>query len=152
MASEKTIGRIQAQIQRRAAHCLQHEIADPRAAFVTITKVELSSDLTQAKIFYSVLGDETEVSKTQHMLDHAAGFIQRRIGSILRMRRIPTCRWVYDDSILEAARIDQLIQDTLARDEQIRGAAPSGGAREEAGESTGASPDSSTDSSEGRAD
>ncbi|HPF12834.1 MAG: 30S ribosome-binding factor RbfA [Planctomycetes bacterium] len=135
MASEKTIGRIQAQIQRRAAHCLQHEIADPRASFVTITKVELSPDLTQAKISYSVLGDETDLSKTQHMLDHAAGYIQRQVGSILRMRRIPNMRWVYDDSIAEAARLDRLIQETIERDAAIRGGrpgVPTDGAPEEA--------------------
>ncbi|MCA9001245.1 MAG: 30S ribosome-binding factor RbfA [Planctomycetes bacterium] len=121
MASEKTIGRIQAQIQRRAAHCLQHEVADPRASLITITRVELSSDLTHAKIWYSVLGDDTVNSKTQHMLDHAAGFIQRRVASVLRMRRVPRMDWIYDSSIADAARLDTLIQESLTRDAQIRG-------------------------------
>ncbi len=121
MANEKTIGRIQAQIQRRAAHCLQHEVADPRASLITITQVKLTSDLTHAKIMYSVLGDEGEDSKTQHMLDHAAGFIQRRVASVLRMRRIPRMDWVYDSSIADAARMENLIKDTLAHDAEIRG-------------------------------
>lgn len=121
MANDKTIGRIQAQIQRRAAHCLQHEVADPRASLITITQVKLTNDLTHAKIMYSVLGDEGEDSKTQHMLDHAAGFIQRRVASILRMRRIPRMDWVYDSSIADAARIESLIKDTLAHDAEIRG-------------------------------
>ncbi|MEZ5974331.1 MAG: 30S ribosome-binding factor RbfA [Planctomycetota bacterium] len=124
MASDKTIGRIQAQIQRRAAHCLQHEIADPRASFVTITRVELSQDLTLAKIYYSVLGEESDISRVEHMLDHASGFIQRQVGSILRMRRIPTMRWIYDASIAEADRMERLIQDTLKRDAEIRGSHP----------------------------
>jgi ribosome-binding factor A len=121
MASEKTIGRIQAQIQRRAAHCLQHEVSDPRASLITITRVELSSDLTHAKIMYSVLGDDAVNSKTQHMLNHAAGFIQRRIASVLRMRRIPRMDWVYDSSIADAARLDMLIKSTLVDDAKIRG-------------------------------
>ncbi len=124
MANEKTIGRIQAQIQRRAAHCLQHEVADPRASLITITRVELTSDLTHAKIMYSVLGDDAVNNKTQHMLDHAAGFIQRRVASILRMRRIPRMDWVYDSSIADAARLDTLIKDTLVNDATIRGEEP----------------------------
>ncbi|MDF1839327.1 MAG: 30S ribosome-binding factor RbfA [Planctomycetota bacterium] len=124
MANEKTIGRIQAQIQRRAAHCLQHEVADPRASLITITRVELTSDLTHAKIMYSVLGDDAVNTKTQHMLDHAAGFIQRRIASVLRMRRIPRMDWVYDSSIADAARLDTLIKDTLVSDALIRGEEP----------------------------
>jgi ribosome-binding factor A len=121
MANDKTIGRIQAQIQRRAAHCLQHEVADPRASLITITRVELTTDLTHAKIMYSVLGDDAVNSKTQHMLNHAAGFIQRRVASILRMRRIPRMDWVYDSSIADAARLDTLIKSTLVEDAAIRG-------------------------------
>ncbi|TDJ66329.1 MAG: 30S ribosome-binding factor RbfA [Planctomycetota bacterium] len=119
MANPRTIARLEAQIQRRAAHCLMFEIADPRANFITITHVELAKDLSSGKIFYSVLGDESEHSKASHMLEHAAGFIQRQVATVLHVRNMPHLRWVYDDSIVEAARLDQVIKDARVRDREI---------------------------------
>ena len=119
MANPKTIARLEGQIRRRAAHCLQFEIADPRAAFITITAVELSKDLTHGKIHYSVLGDEVDRSKAQHMLADAAGYIQRQIGRVLHVRRMPHLRWVYDDSAERASELDLLIREARRRDAQI---------------------------------
>lgn len=119
MASPRTIARLEAQIQRRAAHCLQFEIADPRSAFITVTRVELSKDLSSGKIFYSVLGDEKERSRAEHMLAGAAGYIQRQVARVLQLRRIPHLSWRYDESIEKAARVDQLIREARERDRRI---------------------------------
>lgn len=124
MASPKTIGRLQAQIQRRVAHCLQFEISDPRASFVTVTKVELSKDLSRAKVYYSVLGDEGDRSKTEHMLQGATGFVRRQLGRVLETRTIPALAWEYDPSAEEAANLSRLIAEARQRDAAIRGAAP----------------------------
>ena len=77
MANPRTIARLEARIHERAAYCLQFEINDPRAGFITILRVELSSDVSVGKIFYSVLGDESDRSKAAHMLEGARGYIQR---------------------------------------------------------------------------
>jgi ribosome-binding factor A len=119
MANPRTIARLEGLIKRRAAHCLQFELNDPRAGFVTILRAELSSDLSSAKIHYSVLGDANDRSRVQHMLEHAGGFIQHQVGRVLHLRRIPHMRWIYDDSIAEAARMDELIRDARARDRAI---------------------------------
>jgi ribosome-binding factor A len=121
MANSKPIGRLQAQIQRRVAHCLQFELADPRASFVTVTKVELSSDLARAKIFYSVLGSDADRSKTTHMLEGASGFVRRQLGRVLETRTIPALAWEYDPSSEDAANISKLINEARRRDEAIRG-------------------------------
>ncbi|HIF41062.1 MAG TPA: 30S ribosome-binding factor RbfA [Planctomycetes bacterium] len=120
MPSKKTIARLEAQILRRAAHCLQFEVSDPRMGFVTLTGVELSKDMAYATIRYSVLGDDAECSKTNAMLEQARGFVQRQVASILRTRTTPTLRWEYDPSIAAASQMEQLIQDVQTRDEQIR--------------------------------
>lgn len=120
MASPRTIARLEAQIQRRAAHCLQFEVADPRAGLITITAVDLSKDLSTARILYSVLGDEAERSKAEHMLTQAGGFIQRQVARVLSTRTVPHMRWVYDDTVAEAARLDRLIREARARDERLR--------------------------------
>jgi ribosome-binding factor A len=127
MANPRTIARVEAQIQRRAAHCLQAELADPRAGFVTITKVEASQDLSSASIHYSVLGSEADRCKVEHMLEEAGGFIQRRVASSLRLRNAPRLHWRYDESIAESARMDLLIREARDRDRQIRGDRPDPG-------------------------
>ena len=119
MANPRTIARIEARIHERAAHCLEFELADPRSSFITITKVELSEDLASGKIHYSVLGDEADRSKAAHMLASAAGFIQRQVGRVLQLRRVPHLRWVFDDSILRAAEVNDAIQQALERDKRI---------------------------------
>jgi ribosome-binding factor A len=119
MANPRTIARLQARIHERAAYCLQFEIADPRAVFITITHVELSSDLSVGKIHYSVLGTEGEKSKAAHMLASAGGYIQRQIARVLEMRRIPRLVWVYDDSVEKAADLDLLIREARERDRAI---------------------------------
>ena len=119
MANPRTIARLEAQIQRRAAHCLQFELADPRGSFITVTKVELAKDLSSGKIRYSVLGDEAERTRVEHMLEDAAGFIQRQIARVLSTRTVPHLRWVYDDSVEHAAHVDRLIQEALERDRRI---------------------------------
>lgn len=121
MASERTIHRLEAQIQRRIAHCLQFEISDPRATFVTIVRVELNSDLSTAKVFYSVLGDDSERTMTGSVLDHAKGFIRKQLGRVLRTRTIPDLRFVPDGTMADAERIDELIAEARRKDRAVRG-------------------------------
>ncbi len=119
MANPRTIARLQARIQERAATALEFELKDPRGGFITVTRVELSSDLSSGKIFYSVLGSAADKSKVAHMLESAAGFLQRQIARGLDLRRMPHLRWIYDESIEEAARLDDLIGKALERDRTI---------------------------------
>jgi ribosome-binding factor A len=120
MVNPRVKARLEAKIVERAAHCIEFEISDPRATFITITRAELSSDLTHGKIFYSVLGTGSDRSKAEHMLKSAAGFIQRQVGRVLEMRRMPHLTWVYDESIAEAARMSDVIAQALERDKKIQ--------------------------------
>jgi len=119
MANPRTIARLEARIQERAAYCLQFEVNDPRASFITVTRVELSSDLTSGKIHYSVLGSEGDKSKAEHMLKSAAGYIQRQVARVLDVRRVPHLRWVYDGSMEHASNMDKLIREARERDRAI---------------------------------
>lgn len=134
MANPRTIARLCSRIQQRVAYCLQFELNDPRATFVTVTGVELSNDLRHAKISWSTIGGPGERSRTAHMLEHAGGFIRRQLGRVLETRVIPELRWVYDETIERAADVDLLIRAALARDEAIRGgsSAPADGPAPEA--------------------
>lgn len=123
MTNPRVKARIEARIQERVAHCVQFELNDPRATFLTITRVEVSDDLSSAKIFYSVYGTEGDKTRTAHMLEDASGFVRKQVGRVLQTRRIPALRWIYDDSIEQAARIQDTIQEALQKDRAINPAA-----------------------------
>jgi len=119
MANPRTIAKLEARIHERAAHALEFEVRDPRNVLVTITRVELSNDLSHAKIFYSVLGSKAERSKAEHMLASAGGFIQRQVARVLETRKVPHLHWIYDESIEQAQELDSAIRKALERDRII---------------------------------
>jgi len=84
---------------------------DPRIGFVTLTSVETSPDLRHARVYVSVLGDESERSETMAALGSARGLLQKAIGSELRMKRTPTLQFVFDESIDRGMRITELLDD-----------------------------------------
>jgi len=94
------------------------ELADPRLGFVTVTGVETSPDLRTAKVFVSVLGDETERDATLDALRSSHGVIQARIAAEMRMRRTPTLTFHYDDTIEKGIRISQLLDDGEEEEEE----------------------------------
>jgi len=110
--------RVADQIRSELADLLAREVHDPGIGFVTLTRVQVSPDLQQARVFYTSLGtggpgeDETKTRRnSQRALERAAPFLRRRIGSRLRLRRVPELRFVYDESIAGQDRIEQLINE-----------------------------------------
>ncbi len=119
MANDRTIARLEARIKERVAHCVEFELSDPRSAFITVTKVELSRDISNVKVFYSVLGSEADRSKVEHMLASAVGFVQGKLARVLKTRRVPRIQWVYDDSIELLDRMNRLIKGALEHDREV---------------------------------
>jgi ribosome-binding factor A len=93
-----------------SAH-IAEDLKDPRIGFVTVTGVETSADLRSARVFVSVLGDETERDEALAGLASARGFLQKRVGEQLRMKRTPTLGFVHDDSIATGMRISKLVSE-----------------------------------------
>jgi ribosome-binding factor A len=119
MSNPKTIARVAARIHERAAQVVAHQLSDPRAGFVTVTRVEVSPDLGHAKIYYSVLGTPGERSQVEHMLRRASGYVQREVARSLELRRAPQLAWHYDDSIETAAHVQDAIREAIERDRRI---------------------------------
>lgn len=119
MVNPRTIARLEARIHERAAYCLQFEVSDPRASFITITRVKLSPDITSGRIYYSVLGSPGDKANAERMLKSAAGFIQRQVSRVLSVRRMPHLSWQYDDSLENAASLDALIREARLRDAEL---------------------------------
>jgi ribosome-binding factor A len=86
-------------------------LSDPRIGFVTVTSVETSPDLRQARVYVSVLGDESERADTLAGLASAHGLLQQSIAAELRMKRTPTLKFFFDASIDRGMRITELLED-----------------------------------------
>ena len=107
-------GRLSHQLQQEIATIIQRELKDPRLGFVTITRVELSGDLSHAKVGYSCLGGEEERAKTRQALEHSAGFIRSLVKKRLRLKIIPEIAFRFDATIEQAidlaSKLDALKQ------------------------------------------
>ena len=86
------------------------ELKDPRVGFVTVTAVETAADLRRARVFVSVLGSDAERRRSLDALQHAHGYLQRRVADELHLKHTPTLEFAYDDSAERSLRITELIE------------------------------------------
>lgn len=107
--------RVGEQLQREIAQLLQLEVKDPRVAGVTVQAVDVSRDLSYAKVFYTVM-DGKDLDEVQQGLDKAAGFLRRELGKSLVMRHVPALRFKYDASVERGSSLSQLIDNAVASD------------------------------------
>ncbi|NLC70502.1 MAG: 30S ribosome-binding factor RbfA [Desulfuromonadaceae bacterium] len=106
--------RIGDQIQKEISSLLTRGLKDPRIGFVTITGVDMTPDLHLAKVFYTVLGDETSRRDTERGLKKAVPFLRHELGQRIRLRYIPDLMFVYDSSLDYGERIDNLLRQAAA--------------------------------------
>jgi ribosome-binding factor A len=107
--------RVAEQIRADVAEILQTELRDPRLGLVTCTRVQVSSDLRNAKLYVSVLGDEAAREGTMKALAGATGFVRRKLSSKLGLRAAPDISFVYDPSVEYGIRLEALIEETKQR-------------------------------------
>ena len=120
--------RIGDQMQRELSQLIQREIKDPRVGLVTVTAVEVSRDLSNAKVFVTVMGreadDASSVEESRKVLQGAAGFLRMQLGKAMQLRTIPQLRFHYDASIRRGVELSALIERAVAED-QLRDDVPS---------------------------
>ena len=120
MAREfKRSDRVAQEIQKEIAVILQREVKDPRIGMVTVSDVEVSSDLAYAKVFVTFLFDHDEQAITQGMkgLEKAAPYIRILLGKTMRLRIVPEVRFIYDESLVEGMRMSNLVSNVIREDE-----------------------------------
>ncbi len=109
--------RVGEQIQRELAELVQRELKDPRLGMVTISGVELSRDMSVAKVYFTVLNPGHDVRETAEGLTHATGFLRRELAHRMRLRVVPELRFQYDSSIEEGSRLSAIIDKAVSEDE-----------------------------------
>ena len=98
-------------ILKHISEILSRGLKDPRIGFVTLTSVDVSSDLRYAKVFYTVIGSEREKSQTTIGIEKATPYIRRQLASKLTIRHTPELTFVYDNSIEYGAHIESILKD-----------------------------------------
>jgi ribosome-binding factor A len=108
--------RVGEQIQRTLSDLVRREIKDPRLGPLTLTEVDLSRDLSHAKVYYSVLGGASDPALVQEILDGAAPALRGPLGRALRLRHSPVLRFVADEQIERGAELTNLIRRAVEDD------------------------------------
>ena len=103
--------RVAEAIRKEVSLIVHDELKDPRLWFVTMTRVELSGDLRNAKIFFSVLGNDEAHKKTQEALDSALGFIRKLIAQRINLRFAPEIIFRQGKSSEYSVRIDEVLNE-----------------------------------------
>ncbi|HUR32433.1 MAG TPA: 30S ribosome-binding factor RbfA [Vicinamibacterales bacterium] len=103
--------RVADQLRSELAMMLARDVHDPGIGFVTLTRVQVSPDLQQARVMYTALGDDKSKANSARALQRAAPFLRRQIGARLRLKRAPELKFVYDESVAGQDRIEQILHE-----------------------------------------
>ena len=126
MASDR-MRRVDEAVRQVLTDAVAQDLQDPRIGFVTMTSVKTTSDLRQARVYVSVLGDEAQRAATLAGLRSAHGALQRRLARELRMKRTPTLEFLYDDTTDRAMRVEELLDRTAGEPRPADDGAPGEG-------------------------
>jgi ribosome-binding factor A len=99
-------------IQRELSDLLRRELRDPHVGMVTLTSVDVSPDLSHAKVFFTLLNTERKLETTR-ALQHAAGFLRSQLAQRMKMYTTPELRFAYDESVERGDRLSQLIDSVI---------------------------------------
>lgn len=116
------VEKVQEAIQHEISNMLLHDVKDPRIQFVTITGVELTDDMSIAKVYVSLYGPDEKQEETWKALNRALGFMRSEIAKRIRLRFAPSLILVKDTSMEYSAHIqsilDKIKQEEGSKDEQ----------------------------------
>jgi ribosome-binding factor A len=101
------------QFKREIAHILSQKVRDPRVGRIVVTEVRVTPDLWLARVFFRPIDDGASPDEILKGLDAAGSFIRRELGKVLRVRRIPELRFLHDDTLDSAQRIEDVLKEVL---------------------------------------
>ncbi len=106
--------RVGDQIRAEISELLARQVHDPGIGFLTVTRVNVTPDLQQARVFYTTMGDEKARRESHRALERATPFLRRQLGRRLRLRRVPELQFFFDESIERQDRIERILQEIQA--------------------------------------
>ena len=109
--------RLGTQIMRSLSELLRFETKDPRLQGVSLTSVDLSRDLSVARVYFSLLNPADSPEPVLEGLGKASGFLRAKLGAAIKVRHVPELRFFHDDSAAQSDKISQLIDSALHADD-----------------------------------
>ena len=103
--------RLGAQVLRTLSELLRFDVKDPRLNGVSLTAVEMTRDISVAKVYFSLLNPDDDPNPALQGLQRASGFLRGKLGSVLKIRHVPELRFLHDDSVAHAIEISRLIDN-----------------------------------------
>lgn len=103
--------RVSEQCRRVLAELIQRHIDDPRVGFITVSDVQVTKDLSRARVFVSCLEGEERANDSVLVLNQNAAMLRHELAREVRMRTIPVLKFVYDESIAYGSHLNQLLQE-----------------------------------------
>ena len=128
--SSQRAQRVAETIHKEISSMLIKGLKDPRIGFVTITSVDVTSDLRQARIYYTLLVSQNAMasqdtmerqdgrSRTQEGLDSSSSYIRQQLGRMLHLRFIPEILFIYDASFDYGQNIERLLKEVKTDEHQ----------------------------------
>lgn len=101
------------------AEALEKVVKDPDLGFVTITDVQVTPDLSHARIFYTVYGEAKQKNLTAEIIEKYRGRIRGEVGHQLSIRLTPTIEFIADEVPETAAALNDLLAEARARDAEV---------------------------------
>ena len=119
MSSSRRIKRVEELLRQEISKILLYELQDPRESFITVTGVEVSRDLKNARVGVSVLGSESDTKKAMAKCRHASGFIQHELCSRIDLRYTPVLSFYNDTGPEKSVKISQILKEDLDKDPDL---------------------------------
>ena len=111
----RRMDRVNVLLQREISRVLASELKDPRLpTIVSVTRVDTSRDLSTARVYVSVLGDQEDKSNAMRALKSAAGFIRKNMRSSLELRNLPAVEFRLDETIELGAEVSKIISQVAS--------------------------------------
>lgn len=98
-------------LTKEISRILQFELKNPKLGFVTVTDVQCTRDMSQAKVYVSFLGQQERNDAGMKILNQSKGFIRSTIAKNVKMRKVPELIFVQDTSLEQGRKIEKIIQE-----------------------------------------
>jgi ribosome-binding factor A len=108
--------RVEEQLKRLLSELVRREVKDPRVGLVTITGVEVTRDLSHARVDFTPFAGVGDAGAALEALRHAAGYLRHQVRNEMRLRVAPELDFQLDDSVERGARLSALIHDAVESD------------------------------------
>ena len=103
--------RIAEQLREEVSQILATEVADPDIGLVTVSRVKVTPDLSLARVYWTILGNDEERKKTTKALQRAASFVRRILAGRVTLRRVPEVAFQYDEGLANHQRVEEILHE-----------------------------------------